>query len=380
MLAVREVLNPKDRKTFVLLPWKANRGDRNFVPPIIADEMKLCDPDVHPFWKDGSTGRFFLAERDGQPVGRIAAIRNPRYEAFAKEPAAFFGFFDCVETGQWGEETTRALVAKVRECVAGWNLPYFYGPASPSCNYLFGTLVEGHQFPPRIMMAYNPPGYDALLKTAGLVKAKDLLAHDIPVSNTYARIRKVADRIQQRHRVTLRNFNLKDFDREVGLMKTIFDDVWSENWGYVPMSDAEFALMGKEMKQIVDPDFVVIAEIDGQAVGFSLTLPDANEALISKWVNGRPLTPWGLSYLLGYTMVWPKIRYLRVLALGTRKEYRTLGLGTLFYCRTFEMALKKGYHGGEASWVLEDNLQMNAALKAMGAIPNKRYRIYRGEA
>jgi hypothetical protein len=183
--------------------------------------------------------------------------------------------------------------------------------------------------------------------------------------------------VELRHRVRIREINMKKFDEEIAIIKRIYTDAWSDNWCSCEMSDAEFDAMGKEMLPVVDPDFVLIAEIDGEPVGFSLSLPDANPAL--KRINGH-LWPFGVPLLLFHTKVWPGFKGIRILTLGIRRQYWTLGIGTSFYIRAFECAGAKGYDYGEASWILEDNKLMNNALEAMSGKITRRYRVYRGEA
>ena len=353
-----------------------NRGNPNFVPPLIAQETALVDPSRHPFYRHAEA-RFLLAERGGKPVGRIAAIRDRSYEEFWKEPTGFFGFYETAEEGAAGEETTRALLEEARRTLQEWGLTRLIGPANPSSNYTFGLLVEGFDSPPRIMMPYNPPRYDALLKSAGLAPAKDLLAYLIERESDFSRIRRVASRIESRNEVKVRPANMKRFAEEVSIIRGIYNDAWGENWGFAPMSPEEFDLMAKEMKDLVDPDFVLIAEIGGKPVAFSLMLPDVFEAL--RHLNGRLFTPWALARLLFHTYVWPKIRGTRILILGVKKEYRHLGLGTVMYIREFDEGRRKGYTTGEASWILEDNRPMIQALEAMNATPYKRYRVYQGD-
>ncbi len=358
------------------MPWAVNRGNPNFVPPLIAQEMELVDPQRHPFYREGE-GRFFLAERSGQLVGRIAAIRNRAYEAHWKEPCGFFGFYETTEDGDAGVEVTRALMNQVRQVNSAWGLTHFLGPANPSSNYTWGALVEGFNLPPKIMMPYNPPRYDALLQAAGLAKAKDLLAIASRADERVERLRKISARVLSRHRVKIRTINMKKFWDDVAIMQDIYNDVWKDNWGFSPMSPAEFEHMAKEMKSLVDPDLILIAEIDGKPVAFSLVLPDINEAL--RHLNGRILTPLAFLKLMVFTMIWPKIRSVRVLTLGVRQAYRTLGLGAPLYVSAFDTCMVKGYPTGEASWILEDNKPMIQAMEAMSGICTKKYRVYRGE-
>ena len=371
------VQDKAQRLRFVKMPWVVYRGNPYWVPPIIHDDMHLLDREHHPFWTDSGKGRFWVAERDGKDVGRIAAIRNFPHEKRWKESAGFFGFFECAEQGAAGLEVTKMLHEAVREAVKGWGLTHYYGPANPSSNYAFGALIEGFDLTPRIMMTYNPSYYDGLMKEAGLAKAKDLLAWDLSPKSDFSRIRRIADRIESRHRVRIRDINMKNYKEEIAIIKSFYTDAWSDNWCSCEMSDGEFDAMAKEMLPIVDPDFVYIAEIEGQPVGFSLSLPDANPAV--KEINGR-LWPFGVPRLLFHTKVWPKLRGIRILTLGIRRKYWTLGIGTSFYIRSHDRVGAKGLTYGEASWILEDNNLMNHALEAMSGKVTRRYRVYRGEA
>ena len=377
MLIIRELRGFWDRRKFVMLPWKVNRGNPNFVPPLISAEMELCNPQKHPFYKEG-LGRFFLAERDGVAVGRIAALRNPAYERHWNDHSGFFGFFECAEGGEKGLETTQALLGKAREVLRGWGLARFQGPASPSSNYGFGSLVEGFGVPPKLMMAYNPASYDGLLKGSGLKQSKDLLAFHLDHNQDISRIQRVAARVAERHSIRVRSIDMKKFWSEVGLIKDIYNGAWQYNWGFSPMSDAEFHHMAKEMKDLVDTDLLMFAEIAGKPAAFCMALPDFNEVQIR--LNGRLMTPWAFPRLLFHAYVWPKIHSVRILTLGALKEYQHLGIGTLFYVRCYEAGKRHGYHSGEASWILEDNAPMVQALQAMGGRITKRYRIYEGNS
>lgn len=363
------------RLRFVKVPWAVNTGNPHWVPPIIHDDMHLLDLDHHPFWTDSGKGKLWIAERDGRDVGRIAAIRNFPHEKRWNESAGFFGFYECAEQGEAGGETTKLLVEEARRTVAGWGLTHFYGPANPTSNYTFGSLIEGFDLDPRIMMTYNPSYYDDLLKAAGLTKAKDLYAWHLFPNSDFSRIRRIAERVEARHRVVIREINMKKFKEEIAIIKGIYTDAWSENWCSCEMSDGEFDAMAKEMLPLVDPAFILIAELEGHPVGFSLTLPDANQAI--KHINGR-LWPFGVPRLLFHMKVWPRLRGIRILTLGIRKQYWTLGIGTSFYIRTFERAGLKKLDYGEASWILEDNNLMNHALEAMSGKVTRKYRVYRG--
>jgi hypothetical protein len=223
-------------------------------------------------------------------------------------------------------------------------------------------------------MTYNPPYYIELLERCGLAKAKDLLAHRVIVPKEVPeRLRRGVDLIMKRNEFTIRTMNMKDFKGEVQRIKEIYNSAWERNWGFIPMTDAEFDHMGVQMKQVLDPDFVFVAEHKGKPIGFSLTIPNLNEAII-KLRDGR-LLPFGLPKLLWHSRKG-QIKSVRVITLGITKEHRNSGVDIVFYYKCFETAIKKGYVWAEMSWILEDNTAMNRAIERMGAVVYKKYRIY----
>ena len=357
------------QKEFIELPYKLYRDQPHWVPPLRIAVKELLDKGKHPFYAEAET-QLFLARRDGQVVGRIAGILNKAHNQFHGEKAGFFGFFDCVNEAPVAE----ALLTRARQWTSERGATFLRGPVSPSTNYECGVLVDGFDSDPMIMMVYNPPYYDSLLQQVGLRKAKDLFAY---LSNAnrieMKKIDRVAEKVLKSTGVTVRPIDMKDFDAEVGRVWEVYGaatGAWAENWGFVPMSRAEFAAMGKEMKMIVKPELVLIGEIRGRVVGFALALPDANQAM--KPANGN-LLPTGLLKILYYQRL---IRSVRVLALGVVEEYRASGLAAGFYATLVRNARKLGYGDCEMSWILEDNVLMNRSLEVMGAKRYKTYRIY----
>ena len=244
------------------------------------------------------------------------------------------------------------------------------GPTNFSTNEECGLLIEGFDSPPMVMMTYNPEYYIDFLEKYGFQKAKDLLDYVIHENELSERFRQIAELIQKRKGVTIRPIRLKDFAREVDRLKEIYNSAWEKNWGFVPMTDKEFNHMAKDLKSIINPDLVLFAEVGGEPVGFSLALPDINQAL--KRINGR-LFPFGLVRLLWYMK---KIDACRVVTLGIKAPYRKMGIDGLLNFETFRRGVEKGYQMGELSWVLEDNILMNRGLESLGARVYKRYRIY----
>ena len=363
---VAAVNGKTELRAFVELPYRLYQGDRWWVPPLRIAVKELLDRERHPFYRNAQV-EFFLARRGGRVVGRIAAILDRNHNRFHEEEAGFFGFFESIND----PDVAEALLTAARNWLVGRGVKVIRGPVNPSTNYECGMLVEGFQSPPMIMMTYNPPSYPQLMEKVGLRKAKDLYAYLTSPSAVEAKkVDRVAGRALAGHGIQVRPINMKDFDREVEKVWAVYNSAWSRNWGFVPMTREEFFQMGKEMKQILRPDFVLIGEAGGRVVGFALALPDINQAL--KHAGGR-LFPLGLIKILYYQRL---IKNLRVLALGVTEEYRASGVAAGLYAALVRNARRLGYHDCEMSWILEDNVLMNRSLQIMGAKRYKTYRIY----
>jgi GNAT superfamily N-acetyltransferase len=353
-------------KEFVELPYSLYRNDPYWVPPLRIAVKELLDRKKHPFYSNAEA-EFFIARQNGRAVGRIAAIVDRAHNEFHSENAGFFGFFDCIDDAGIAE----ALLRRAREWVTKRGAQFLRGPVNPSTNYECGVLVEGFDSSPMVMMTYNKRYYPGLLEKVGLRKAKDLLAYQSSTTHIdNKRIEKVADRVLKRYKVKVRPINMKDFDAEVARVWEVYGSAWARNWGFVPMSREEFFQMGKEMKQILKPELVLLGEVGNRVVGFALALPDINQALKPA---GGSLFPTGLLKILYHQRL---IKSVRVLALGVVEEHRTSGLAAAFYATLVRNARKLGYGPCEMSWILEDNVLMNRSLEVMGATRYKTYRIY----
>jgi len=358
--------NPKALKQFIELPYRLYRNTPNWVPPLRIAVKELLDKEKHPFYKDADA-EFFVAQKDGQIVGRVAAILDKAHNRFHEENAGFFGFFECIND----QAVADALLQQARRWVSDRGAKFLRGPVNPSTNYECGLLVDGFDSDPMVMMTYNPEYYPQLLEKAGLRKSKDLLAW---LSNANVidlkKIGRVADKVLQSNGVKVRPIDMKNFDADVEKVWDVYNSAWEKNWGFIPMSKEEFKLQGKEMKQILKPELVLIGEVEGRVVGFALALPDINQAL--KPAQGK-LLPTGLLKILYYQRL---VKSVRVLALGVVQEYRSSGLAAGFYATLVRNARKLGYGDCEMSWTLEDNVLMNRSLEVMGAKRYKTYRIY----
>ncbi|MCR4439049.1 MAG: N-acetyltransferase [bacterium] len=365
-LVVRPVRTRRDLNRFVKLPWQIYRGNPSWVPPLIADVKKMLDREKNPFFQH-SQAEYYLAERDGQTVGRIAAIVNDNHNQFHHEKTGFFGFFECVNDQQVAD----ALFGAAASWLRGKGMEVMRGPMNPSSNDTIGLLLDAYDLPPVIMMTYNPPYYVDLVNRYGMTKAMDVYAYWMDASQPLPeKLITVTEKVQKKEGLTFRSIDMKDFWAEVDRIHQIYNKAWSYNWGFVPMTTEEFHHLAKDLKTVVDPDLAFIAEMHGQPVGFCLTLPDFNQALHK--INGR-LFPFGLFKLLYYAK---KIDRARVITMGVIREYQKRGIDGLFYLETYRRAVAKGYKGGEFSWVLENNVMMRRTAEMMGGRIYKTYRIY----
>lgn len=366
---VRPVSGARDLDQFISLPWQLNAGDPLWVPPLRSSVRHALDPRKHPFHQHAEVA-CFLGVRNGEVVGRIAAVENRLHNEFHGDRTGFFGLFESIDD----ERVASALLDRAGEWLRERGLERIRGPLNLSTNEEIaspGVLVDGFDTPPMAMMSHNPPYYGSLIEAAGLEGAKDLLAFWLDDPNPPERLVRGIDRVVERMDARIRTLDLKRFREEVDIIKGIYNSAWSRNWGFVPMTDAEFDHMAREFRPIVDPALCLIAEVRGEPVGFSLGLPNINHAL-RRIPDGR-LFPFGL-----FRFLWHRrsIRGIRVITLGFKPGYQQSGLGAALYLRTWLNGTARGYNHGEASWILEDNLDMVRPLERMGARAYRRYRIY----
>ena len=365
-LTVTPESGKKDRAAFLDFPYRLYRDHPVWVPPVRMTDAILMDRKKNPFFAHAEA-QHFLARRGDRVVGRIAACENRAHNETHGDRLGFFGWFD-VEPDP---EAATALVTAARDWVAARGLVGMRGPVNYSTNDTCGVLVDGFDERPMLMMPWNRPDYDALLLGAGLVGAKDLLAYWIPSSTPAPeRYVRIANRALERSGITLRDLDMGRWKEEVETIKRLYNLCWEKNWGFVPMTDAEFDHAAKDLKFAVDPRMFFVAERGGVPVGFSGTLPDLNEVLVG--LDGR-LFPFGLLKILARKK---KVRRVRIVILGVDPAMRGKGIDAAFFVKSLEKARALGYEGGEASWILEDNHRMRADLENVGGTVSKRYRLY----
>lgn len=374
MLQLKRIETKADWADFIDLPWDIYGSDPNWVPPLKIAVKDLLDVNKNPFFRHAYMYPL-VAYRDGKRVGRIVGVVDDNHNRCHEEKTAFFGFFECVND----QKVAHKMLDEIAKWAKGRGMNTLRGPMNPSTNHECGLLVEGFNAPPSVMMTYNPPYYAKLLENWGLGKSKDLYAYDIDGrrASPSEKLLAQAERLKQGGRVTFRPVNTRDFEREVDLILDIYNDAWEKNWGFVPMDKEEFRHMAKDMKAILDPELLLIAEVRGEPAAFGLALPDVNQA-IAKVRDGK-LLPTGIFKLLWNTKGPGRrktINRMRILTLGIRKAYRNYALGPLLYAEYFKRGPASGYQVGEASWILEDNKPMNSALAHMCGERTKVYRIY----
>lgn len=372
-ITVSAVDGAAERETFIRFPWSIYRGDPYWVPQLLDELRELLDPRRHPFHAHAVV-ELFLARANSDVVGRIAAIENREHNRVHRERIAFFGLFESVDS----EEVVRALVGAAAAWARDRGLVALRGPASFSTNEECGTLIEGFEDRPAIMMAYNPRYYPTLMGACGLAKAKDLLAFHITrdelLKHTGSRIERGARLVRDRLKITVRPFELNHFERDLALALRVYNEAWVPNWGFVPVTEAEARHLGQRMRQIAQPELVLLALApDGRPIGIALTLPDWNEAL--QKVDGR-LWPFGFLTLLAYKYRLRRLRRMRLTAFAVVPEFQRRGVDALLLWETMQRGLALGYQEAEFSWMLEDNTAILNGAKAFGLRLYKRYRMY----
>lgn len=367
---VTPVRGSAEKMQFIRFPYALYQGDPNWVMPLEMERKDFLDPKKNPFFKYGEV-ELFLARRGKDVVGRIAAIRNPRYMEEHGTKEGFFGLFECVNDAGVARVLLDTAAAWLRER----GMTSMLGPASFSSNGEWGLLIDGFDTPPAIMMPHNPPWYLGLLEACGLTKAKDLYAFELSSSAAPPeKVVRIAEKMRQREGITVRPVDMKQLSAEVERIRAIYNSAWEKNWGFVPFTDAEFDHLAKDLKAIVRPELALMAEVNGEPVAFALTVPDANQAI--KAANGR-LTHFGLPIgLAKLVLASRRINRLRLIILGIKQGYRRRGLDAILYLDTLRTAKQLGYVGGEISWTLEDNHLVNRAIESMGAKRSKTYRVF----
>lgn len=368
---VRPVRSSRDLKSFIDFPYRLHADDALWAPPLRRDVRALLSKSRNPFFDHGDA-TYFLAERDGQVVGRIAAIINELHNATHKDRVGFFGFFEAVND----PFIVRALTETAADWLRNRGCDTMRGPMSFSVNDECGLLVDGFDTPPTIMMPHNPPYYAELLEQAGFQKAKDLFVYyghgPDPEDPQGQRLARGAEVVRKRMGLTIRPLEMAQFEREVDSIKQIYNEAWEVNWGFVPMTEREISHLAEQFKPVVVPDLVPFVEKDGTVIAFGIVIPDLNEVLRSNR-SGR-MFPAALKLL--WKIRRRKFSRVRILLLGVHPEFQGNGIDAMLYNHIWRHGHAMNIHWGEAGWILEDNPPMNKAMEKIGFMRYKTYRLY----
>lgn len=368
-VTVRPVMSYRDMGKFIDIPWRVYANDPMWVPPLRL-ERRFHFSRFNPYFKHGEW-QAWVAFRNGQPVGRISAQVDSLHQQHHGADSGHFGLLECIDDA----EVFGALLLHAEAWLAARGIHRVSGPFNLSINQECGILVDGFDTPPVVMMPHSAPWYSRLLEAHGYVPAKDLLAYKISV---HFEIPRVMQTVIKRFapQITMRTLKRDQFDQEMETLRDIFNDAWSENWGFIPFTREEFAELGSSLRLLLPDEYIQIAEVNGEPAAFMVGLPNLNEILIE--LNGS-LFPFGWLKLIKKVRN-REIRTGRIPLMGVRKQYHSTPIGLALACLVIDTPRQIGIRHGvkevELSWILEDNVAMRSILDSIGSEQYKRYRIY----
>ncbi|MGE3231600.1 MAG: dATP pyrophosphohydrolase [Hyphomicrobium sp.] len=358
---------------FIAIPKRLYRGQRGFVAPLALERKDALSAKKNPYFHHAEA-QYFVAYSGDEPVGRVSAQIDRLYIERYRNATGHFGLIDAPDDAAVWRALTGAAESWLRER----GMRRAVGPLSLSTNEETGMLVDGFDAPPMMLMTYHPPYAARRLEEQGYVKAKDLIAYDYDVERTApitdAKI--LARAGLDASRIRIRRLDMKRYKEELAIVLDIFNDAWSDNWGYVPMTAAEIEHTARSMKPLIEPELFWIAEIDGEPASMIVCLPNLNEAL--KGLEGN-LLPFGWAKLLWRLKV-SKVKTSRVVLFGLRKKHQRSIIGSAVILRILDAlrlgGRKIGMPRAELSWILEDNVPMRKIIEKVGGKAYKTYRVY----
>jgi len=369
---VRRVASKADRNSFVDFAWEVYKHDRAWIPPLKDEVHGLLNPKKNP-WFEHARAELWLAERDGQVVGRISAQVDDLVQSHMGQGTGQWGMFEALDG-----DAAAALIETAEEWLRGQGMTRALGPISLSIWDEPGLEIEGFSQPPTVMMGHHKPEYQGWIEGAGYRKAKDLLTYEVDIEHwDDPMIDRLIAMGERNSRIVIRKVDKSKFNEEARVILNLLNDAWSTNWGYVPLTEAEIAYAGKKLKPIIYEDLVRIAEHNGEPVAFMITLPDINEMIAD--LNGK-LFPFGWAKLL-WRLRKPRTRRARVPLMGVAKKLHGTRLASQLAFMLIEFTRrdcvgKFGIKIGEFGWILEDNKGMLSIAQLPGAVVNHRYRIF----
>jgi GNAT superfamily N-acetyltransferase len=369
-VTIRAVQGRRDLSDFIDVPFQLRRDDEQWVPPLRFERRTFLNRRKNP-WFEHSEAEYFLGERDGQVVGRITAHIDRRWDEYQGGSDGMFGFFEVAND----PEAAKALLDTARDWLRGHGRKRMIGPMDFTTNDECGLLIEGYDEPSMILEPWHPPYYRELIEAQGMEKCTDLLMWelwfgDLAEGETFTPMIHAAAEHSRKEGVVVRPMRKRDMEGEVRRFMEVYNVAWGRNWGFVPITEAEVRFQAKNLKPVLDENWAMIAEKDGEIVGAALTLPDIDQALAR--MKGR-LLPTGWIHFLRRKRY---IDRLRVFALGVLPEHQHLGVAAALYERHLESASKHGPPGGHMGWILETNKPMNRAMEGMGGRVVQRYRLF----
>ena len=371
-VTIRPVRSKTDRKAFVDFAWEVYKEDPAWVPPLKDEVHGLITPGKNP-WFEHARAQLWLAERAGDIVGRISAQVDELVQEHMSQGTGQWGMFEALDS-----EAAAALIATAEDWLSAQGMIRALGPISLSIWDEPGLEIEGFDQPPTAMMGHHRPEYRGWIEAAGYQKAKDLITYALNIEHwDDPMIDRLIAMGERNPRIRIRMVDKSKFKEEARLILNLLNDAWSNNWGYVPLTEAEIAYAGKKLKPIIFNELVRVAEVDGEPVAFMLTIPDINE--LTTDLNGE-LFPFNFVKLL-WRLRKPRTRRLRVPLMGVATKLHGTRLASqlafmmIEYTRR-DAVSKFGATHGEFGWILEDNKGMLSIAQLPGAAVNHRYRIY----
>jgi len=372
-VTVRPVTTEADKKAFIELVYRLNLSDPNWVPELKSEERELITPGKNPWFEHGEA-QLFLAWRAGrsEPVGRISAQIDELVQQHMGAGIGQWGFLEAED-----EAIAHALLATAEGWLRDKGMTRSMGPFSLGIWDKPGLLVKGHDHPPMVMMGHNKPEYEGWVERAGYAGIKDLHTYDLPTTDFPPIVQRLVEMGEKSDRIRIRKINKKKFDEEAALILAILNEAWSDNWGFIPLTDSEIAYAGKKLKPIVLEDMILVAEYDGEPVAFMIALPDINE--FTRDLKGE-LFPFGFIKLL-WRLKKMRPRGGRVPLMGVLRKLHATRLASQLAFMMIEYIRRAGtgHYGigrAEVGWVLDDNGPMISIAEALSARNNRTYRIY----
>lgn len=374
-MKIIEVNDSKTWNQFFQLPFRIFKNDPKWVPPLLREQKHLFEKHKNPFFKHCLYNAWLVLEND-QPVGRAVAFIDTLYNNIDNTTTGFIGFFDCINRQEAADELFDVSGLWLKKKGA----KIVCGPMNFSIGNECGVQLNGFEFPPVIQMNYTPAFYQELFENAGFSKEHDLYAYRMTDDEVrrqdvfLQRLEQLCSNALEKQGVILRTINFENYEKELDQIHLLYNDCMQDNWGFVPATFEEILYSSKSLKQIADKELVFFAEVKGEVVGCSVSIPDVNQAM--RHVKNGKLFPTGFIKLLYYLK---KINGFRLVFIGVKKDHRYKGLDALFYYHTMRKGIERGYSSAELSWISEDNKNLIKIIEKIGAVRYKTYRMYKKE-